>query len=186
MSLPWVTDGDLLWDTLIMGGKVWPGLPTVDVKVTRKIDVQKNEGEDGATLKDVGYQPAEVSITIRMWLREQWEELQRRLAEVHPRRPGGSRQPVDIWHPMAQLLGVRQIYVTEIGELKPGFGPETGSFALSLKALEWFPATKPAAGNLKSAKSGGGTTGPGDGGAIPDPNEVLAPGSDGSATANIL
>lgn len=165
-NLPWVADADLMWDTLILGGEVWPGLPTVESDPSRAVDAQKKAGDDGANLVDQGYEPAKVKITIRIWLAEQWKELQRLLATIHPRKKGGIRTPVDILHPETQLKGVRQIYVTHIGPAVPGRGAEHGSLTLSFDALEWFPSPKPAKSNTKKSKAEVGQTG----GDIPSPN----------------
>jgi hypothetical protein len=156
MSLPWVADSDLLWDTLILGGDVWPGIPTVESETSRAVDAQKKAGDDGANLVDQGYEPAKVKITIRIWLREQWEQLQTLLAKVHPRNKGGVRTPVDIAHPETQLKGVRQVYVQHIGAAVPGRGAETGTLTLSIDCIEWFPAPKPAKSNTKKSKSSTG------------------------------
>lgn len=171
-ALPWVGDSDLLWDTLIIAGEVWPGLPTVESEPSRAIDVQKKRGDDGANLVDQGYEPAKVKITIRIWLKDQWQELQRLLATVHPRKKGGVRTPVDILHPETQLKGVRQIYISKIGAAVPGRGAEHGSLTLTLEALEWFPAPKPAKANTKKSKTGG---------EIPPASEVLPPNATGGA-----
>jgi len=180
MSLPWVGDSTLLWDTLILGGEVWPGLPTVSVEVSRKVDVQKTKGDDGATLADQGYEPAKVKISLRLWLQEQWVTLQRVLATVHPRRKGGTRTPLDIYHPATQLVGVRQVYVTKIGNPTPGSGSETGLLTMAIEAIEWFPAPRPAKAKLKKSKSNQATTG----GEIPDPLAVQGPHEDTSTQDN--
>jgi len=153
MTLPWVGDSDLLWDVLILGGEVWPGLPDVTSTTSRAIDAQKKAGDDGGALVDQGYEPAKVKITIRVWLREQWEELQRLLATVHPRRKGGVRTPLDIWHPETLLKGVRQVYITTIGEASPGRGADHGMLTITLEAIEWFAAPKKA--KSKAQTNGG-------------------------------
>lgn len=177
MSLPWLADSTLLWDTLILGGDVWPGLPTVDVQVSRSIDAQKKKGDDGANLVDQGYEPAKVKITLRLWLADQWSDLQRLLATIHPRRKGGVRTPLEIVHPATQLVGVRTIYVTAIGNPTPGTGADTGSMTISLDALEWFPEPK-------VAKSKPKPKGDPFGGAVPSAGEVKGPNQDGSAQSN--
>lgn len=172
-ALPWVGEPGLLWDTLLMGGEYWPGLPTVESEPSRSVDVQKKKGDDGATEADQGYEPAKVKITLKIWLKEQWEELQRLLPLIHPRKKGGLKTPVDIVHPETQLKGVRQIYVTKIGAAVPGRGAETGSLTITFEAIEWFPAPKPAKAKMKASKTGG---------AIPPTSDVLPPNSDTSAT----
>ena len=179
-GLPWITDGSLLWDTLLLGGEVWPGLPTVTSTVSRSIDKQKKKGDDGANLVDQGYEPAKVKIVIRIWLQEQWDDLQSKLATVHPRKKGGVRTPVDIIHPETQLKGVRQIYVEEIGEAVPGTGAQTGMLTITLTASEWFPEPKPAKPNTKKSKAEA------KGGDIPSGADILPPNANGSSGALIF
>ena len=174
MSLPWINDGDLLWDTLILGADVWPGLPVVEAAASRSVDAQKKKGDDGANLVDQGYEPTQVKITIRMWLREQWEELQRLLPNVHPRTKGGIRTPVDIIHPATQLIGVRQIYVEKVGPLTV----DRGLMTFVLEAIEWFPAPKPNKSSTKKAKASSG-------GDIPNPNSVNGPDNQGNVDLNV-
>jgi len=174
MSLPWISDDTLLWDTLIIGGEVWPGVPTVTVEATRAVDLQKKKGDDGANLVDQGYEPAKVTLTLRLWMQDQWDELQRLLPTVHPRRKGGIRTPVDIVHPATQLVGVRQIYITKIGSPTA----DKGVLTIVLDAVEWFPQPKPAKAKTKKSKAATGGA-DADGGATTDPT------ADGSAGENL-
>lgn len=174
-GLPWITDGSLLWDTLILGGEVWPGLPTVESDVSRSIDKQKKKGDDGANLVDQGYEPAKVKITIRIWLQEQWDDLQVKLATVHPRKKGGVRTPVDIIHPETQLKGVRQIYIEHIGPAVAGTGAQCGLLTISIDASEWFPEPKPAKPATKKSKAEA------NGGDIPSGGDVLPPNANNAA-----
>jgi hypothetical protein len=172
MSLAWWADNDLTWDILILGGEVWPGACTVETTVKRAIDKQKIKGSDGANLIDQGYDPALVKITLRLWQRGQWDDLQRLLPTIHPRAKGGVRSPLQIVHPESNVKGIHQIYVEEISPVTVDKGLGT----LVISAVEWFPAPKPAK-QKKKAK---------DGGAIPGAKDVLPPNADGSAAENIF
>lgn len=179
MALPWVSEGDpsyggrSLWDVAIIGEDTWPGVPTVTCTVARSVDVQKSDGSDGATLKDKGYEPAKVTVVFRFWTAAQWGEAQRLLPKIHPRTKGGIRTPVDFLHPATLMVGVRQVYITEIS------APETdgqGVVTLSMQAVEWFPAPKPAKSNVKKAKSSGGQ--------IPGANSVNGPANQSNVDSN--
>lgn len=172
MALPWWADSDLSWDILILGGEVWPGVCTVATTVKRALDKQKIKGSDGANLVDQGYEPAPVKITLRLWLREQWTELERLLPTIHPRTKGGVRQPLQIVHPEPNLKGVHQVYVEEISPITV----EKGLGTLTLSCVEWFPEPKPAKQKKK----------PKDGGPIPSAADVLPPNADGSAAENLF
>lgn len=164
IGLPWVGDSDLLWDTLLLDDEVWPGLASVETIVKRKVDSQKKAGDDGGNLVDQGYEPADIKITIRVWLREQWEELEALLETIHPRKKGGIRRPVAIVHPEPMLKGVTRIYITQIGAAVPGRGAEHGSLTLSIEAIEWFAAPKKAKAKTDAT-----------GGQLPSAKDVVAP-----------
>lgn len=175
MALPSVRDNGLLGSTVVLGGDTWPGLAVVECDVSRAVDSQKRKGDDGANLVDQGYEPAKVKIVITGWLDEQQSELERLLPRIHPRRKGGIRTPLDIWHPTTQLVGVRQIYVTRVGPWTFGTGAQFGSWTMSIEAVEWFPAPKPAKAKTKKAAVDGD---------IPSRNEVLPPSANNSAETN--
>lgn len=139
MSVVWWHDGTLLWETLLLGGEVMPGVAAVDCEVERKLDVQMIKGGDGATISDEGYVPATLQIALRMWLREQWVDWQRLLPMLHPRQVGGVRRPIEIQHPVTDALGITTIYVRKISPPRGEGGRER---VISLEAIQWFPAPK--------------------------------------------
>lgn len=173
MGQPFWNDNALEWDVLMLGGEPWPGVCTVATTVKRALDKQKIKGSDGANLVDQGYEPAKVQITLRLWLREQWTELERLLPTIHPRTKGGVRQPLQIAHPEPNIKGVHQIYVESISPITV----EKGLGTLTLSCVEWFPAPKPVKKSNKSNK-------PKDGGPIPSAADVLPPHADGSVDEN--
>lgn len=168
-------DDDLLFDTLILGGDVWPGIATVETTKARDLDTPKKKGEDGNTLEDQGSNPATLKITLRMWLAEHWKELNRLLPTIDPQVKAGVRSPLDIVHPEPNLKGVNQIYVKQINPTTASKGEIVQTF----EAIQWFPAPKPV---KKTAKSKTSKTG----GAIPSPADVVPPSKDGSVKDNII
>ena len=138
------------WDILVLGEDEWPGVWEISgAGVSRKIDIKKQAGTDGSTMTDEGYQPAQLTITGTIWTKDQWSELQRLIPKIHPRKPGGSRTPMEIYHPQSSLLGITQIYINKIGiPKKPSSG--NGLLELSMSAVEWVPSPKP-------VKTGAGT-----------------------------
>jgi hypothetical protein len=144
-GIPYWDDRDdpLAWDTLWLGDEMWPGLVEISgAGVSRKIDVKKAKDTDGATIKDEGYQPAKLTITVTIYSLYQWGELQRLLPTVHPRRKGGTRTPLDIVNPQANLLGINQIYIDKIAPpKKPGRGD--GLCSITMSAIEWVASPKP-------------------------------------------
>lgn len=166
-GLPYWDDRDdpLAWDTLILNDEIWPGVCEISgAGVSRKVDVKKGKGEDGATLKDEGYDLARLSITLTIYSDGDWVELQRLLPTIHPRRKGGTRTPISIVNPQCNLLGVSSIYIDKISiPKKPKSGD--GLVELEMSAIEWVPEPAPVKGG-----AGTGTTSEGfnkAGGAIP-------------------
>ena len=103
-------EGQDQWDQLILAGNTWPGLADVSGSgVKRRIDVKKTKGKDGAVLKDNGMDPAKLKINLRIWTAEQWSRFNELLPLIHPKRKGGSREPTEIIHPQANLLGIKAI-----------------------------------------------------------------------------
>lgn len=138
-GLPFWTDDDGDWDTLILGGTVWPGIWELSGDgVSRDIDVKKSKGSDTATLKDEGYQNAKFTATGTIWTAEQFSELQAILPEIHPRRKGGDRQALQIVHPAANLLGIDSVYLKGI-KMPALDGPKGGPMTIVLDLIEWVP-----------------------------------------------
>ncbi len=163
-GIPWWHDRTFLWETLILGGEVIPGLAAVDTEVERKLDIQPIKGGDGATIADEGYVPAPVQIAIKLWLAEQWRVWQFVLPVIHPRQQGGVRSPLEIQHPATDALGIETIYIRKISSPR---GEGGGVRIITIDAVQWFPAPK-AAKTSKKPKVGAvdpkdfDITGPGD------------------------
>ena len=144
-DLPYIENQDTDdWDTLVMGSAIWPGVPVVDVECERDLDVKVTSGSDGATLTDKGYKPAQVTITLTIASREEWLDLLAKLPTIHPRRKGGTREPVAIEHPATLSVGVTQIYIQKI--TAPKVDRKTKLITIVFHAIEWLPKPKPANG----------------------------------------
>ena len=72
---PFWEDSPAQWDTVVLQGVNLPGIATVDGMLGRKLDVLSPPGSDGATIRDKGYEPAKIVITLRLWAREQFDAL---------------------------------------------------------------------------------------------------------------
>jgi hypothetical protein len=151
-GVPFWTDDTAEWDTLILGGTVWPGIWEISGEgVQRKIDLKKSKGSDKATLKDEGYKNAKLTATGTIWTAEQLSELQAILPEVHPRKSGGDRTAMQLIHPAANLIGIDSVYLTGI-KVPRLDGPKGGPLTVELSLIEWVPTPKP----VKNASGGGG------------------------------
>lgn len=144
----------MAWDTLILGGNVWPGVASLSGQgVSRDIDVKKAPGEDGATFTDKGYEPARLTARLLIYNWQDFAMLQMLLPDVHPRRKGGTTQPLDIYHPITALLGIQTVYVDKIPIVE--HDKANGWISVELSMIEWMPAPKPKSpqGTPKSGES---------------------------------
>lgn len=150
-GLQFWTEPDNDWDRLVLGGTVWPGV-VIDISgdaVARKLDIKKAKGSDKATIKDEGNTNAKFSVTLSIFTDTQWQELQERIAEVHPRRIGGDRRPLQVINPQINLLGINEAYLISIPIPKLD-RPKGGPLEFTLGFLEWVP-------NPKVVKNSSGT-----------------------------
>ena len=136
MSVPFWADSPEAWDQVVIAGDPLPGRATVKAKVGRKLDIRNVRGADGARTRDGGYDPAKITIEVEVWTAEQLAALQPRLEQIHPRRYGTARSPVDIAHPSLTMLGIASCYVESIS------APEVSSGRLktTITAVEWTDA----------------------------------------------
>lgn len=147
-----------MWHQLWLGGELFPGVAKLSGKgIARKLDKQNPKGAAGARLIDEGDELAEFDIALRLWEDEQQEQLLALLPSITPRRKGGPKRPLEIYHPTARVLGIQNIYIEQIPF--PDHDWEHGHMLWKFKCTEWVPAPKPQAkgkggGAGKSPKTG--------------------------------
>ncbi len=128
------TDGQD-WDTVVLAGIRMPGIASVQPSTSRNLDIKPSKGKDGPTITDNGYNAAPVAISLTIHNREDWKKIQEIFPKIiHPRKKGGERQPVDIFHPVTSFLGISQIYIRGI---KPKMSNQV--LTIDLDCVEWFP-----------------------------------------------
>jgi hypothetical protein len=129
------------WDTIFLAGVRWPGIASVEGKgITRRIDIKRTKGSDGARLKDEGNDPAEFTISLLIYNQPDWVRLQRLLPTVTPRRPGGPRTPISVIYPSLRVLGISTCYIKGV----PVFALDksTQQLTVTLQAIEWIARPK--------------------------------------------
>lgn len=138
-AIPHWDDPDAPWDKLTLGVHVMPGVWEINGgECVRQIDEKKGKDLDHARIRDMGLKPPRLQARGRLVSREDWEQLQRVLPDMHPRKPGGIKQPLKIYHPAAALLGITTVYVDRI---RP---PEinNGVLELAIDMIEWSDEPK--------------------------------------------
>lgn len=149
MTAPfWGTnDGAKAWDTIYISGVAAPGLAKVKGKASQKLDVKRVKGATGAILRYEGYDPAEFTVTIRVWTEPQWQELLALLLRIKPKK-GVAPTAFDVSHPALEALEIRSMYVRDVPFPEEG---ERGIYEVTLGCLEFLPLPK-GGGKSKSTK----------------------------------
>lgn len=117
----WEAD-DSAWDRLQLGTFVMPGVWEITGgECARQVDHKKTKDKDGARIKDLGLLPPRFTARGRMLAKKKnqttksdWESLQEILPDINPRKKGGPKFPLSIFHPAVAVLGVNTIYVERI------------------------------------------------------------------------
>lgn len=111
------------WDKLMLGPHTMPGVWEITGgECARQVDHKKTKNKDGARIKDLGLLPPRFSARGRMVSQADWDALQNIIPDINPRKKGGPKFPLTIFHPAVALLGVNTIYVERIRppEIKDG------------------------------------------------------------------
>lgn len=111
------------WDQLRLGTAVMPGVWEITGgECARQVDHKKTKDKDGARIQDLGLLPPRITARGRLVTKDDWDTLQQIIPDINPRKKGGPKFPLSIFHPAVALLGVTTVYVERIRppELKDG------------------------------------------------------------------
>lgn len=145
--------GDDSWDTLILGGQFIPCTKAeVECDISWKLDIKKPKGADGFQMTDEGQEAGPVTIRLTFTTSDELSEFQKVLADIRPPRKGGKRDPLEIQHPSANVLGVKAIVIEKIHSGQPS---ATDGWIVTISAKEWVKGPKDKKG-LGGAKGGAG------------------------------
>lgn len=152
MTLGHWDDADAPWDKLRLGIHSMPGVWEITSgECARQVDHKKTKNKDGARIKDLGLLPPRFSAKGRMCSHGDWLLLQQVMPDIHPKKKGGIKFPLAIFHPAVALLGVTQIYVERVRapEVKDGI------LEIQIDMIEWTAEPKETkTTNKTSAPSG--------------------------------
>jgi hypothetical protein len=100
-----------IWDKLILGGVVFPGLAQISPEISNETTPDKwlktkatgtTPAEFLITLSDKGYNPGRIRAVLQIWTLEQWEDLRETLPKFAPRT---STKPKNKTRSTSQLNG---------------------------------------------------------------------------------
>lgn len=132
MSTPdWTIDE--AWDVLVLGEVRVPGVARVKVTLPSGLDKKKPKGGGKARIRDLGAQPAELSIEVQLLPEEMAEFEARIVPKLRARSVGGVAQKLSITHPNAALWGVNQVKIGKVGSPMPSSG---GGYVIEFEAIE--------------------------------------------------
>jgi hypothetical protein len=138
-KIPWPDDNPAAWNRCELGGLDMPGLALVKVRLSEELDIKKPKGAHGATITRQGYNPAKVTILLRMWEAEQFEAFQDVVVPLRPKVGGGrSAEPLSIVHPRAALWGIQAVSILSIDDS----GDRGDRYDVTFECVEHFPPPK--------------------------------------------
>lgn len=136
-----VDDRNRPWDILLLGGKVMPGIPTVDVELPGGLDVRKPRKGRGAQIVDEGAPPVIIHVKLQINDRAELAEFKALLPMLRPRSKSAQREPVSIDHPNPNFFDVVNVVVSDI---RAGMPNAKDGWIVELKLIEWTPTVKTA------------------------------------------
>lgn len=145
---PWHESPDA-WDTIVINGKEWPGIASVEIDRAQKWDTKKAQGSHGAEREFKGTDLANVKIELRLWTTEHFAAVEANglLADIEP-DPGKKKQDaVSIQHAVAAFRKVSAVTIDKVN------GPKVsnGVGVITIDATEY---RKPDTNNATGTASG--------------------------------
>lgn len=138
-GLPHWEDEGAPWDKLILGDNVMPGVwSVVNGQAELEIDTKKTKDKDRARVRPLGLLPPKIQAKGQLVSREDWEALQRIMPDIQPKKPGGPKFALKIYHPAAALIGLTNVIVERVRS------PEinNGVLEITLDLIDWTEQPK--------------------------------------------
>lgn len=114
------------WDIVKFGGVVAPGVALVQCRKGKRFDVKIEKGANVPTVTFVGFDLAEVIVTLRIWKQTQLNDLWLLAPTLVPPASAPNNEdpknwppPIDISHPSLQMLGINSVHIQHVGVLEP-------------------------------------------------------------------
>jgi len=135
-DLPHWEDEPDLYDALFLGGEQIVGICTVKISRKVKIDKKSAKGKNKAVVTKQGVEPAEVTISIRVLDRADFQKFQSQMELFEPLtkwKDDSHGDALDIAHWATKMRGIEAIIVESAD------GPELkdGILEMSIKAVEF-------------------------------------------------
>lgn len=108
-----------------------------------EIDTAKVKGRDGTRITVQGYKDGEFDIIAKVWVLEQWIEIERlkNIILIRPRKKSKLADiAMEIHHPGLEFVNISQAIL--LGISPPEDGPEVGSKLVRFRMREYSPPGK--------------------------------------------
>lgn len=125
------------WDKIFIGSTELTLVRSVRCHKAGKVDNKGSPASSGAQPSHLGYEPAEVELTLEMWTRDQQKAWESIIPALQPRHGKAPPKPVDVVFPSLAELGVRKLYPERIGALEPT--GRNGLFRVQIWFTEFAP-----------------------------------------------
>jgi hypothetical protein len=140
---------DKAWNTVTISGLAMPGTCKVSgIGYKHDIHIKKTPGKNGATITDLGRQPATFTVTCQLACQADLDGFEMTLPLLEPVQSNGSKQELEavtISHPALAIVGIKSCKVEEISIPHPG--SVLGTYEVELKCIEHRPvASMPGTG----------------------------------------
>jgi hypothetical protein len=92
-----------------------PGMAeVVGASSPRKWEKVESVGWSGAFLKYHGLELSSFSVHVRLYTRAEWLAWHRFAPLVHRVPLGRFQKPIDVWHPLLEMLGIHSVVVEDV------------------------------------------------------------------------
>lgn len=130
-----------VWDIVLLAGQTLPGLCAVKGGRAQRFDVKKSKGTNFGTLTAQGYDPAEFTITERIWTPQQLNALWTMMPILEPLYGAlAIIQAVDVYHPSLAIRSIASVVIKDITLLHPSSIRDV--WEMDIKCQEYVPPQK--------------------------------------------
>lgn len=169
-AVPFWGDAPEAWEGVVVAGYRLPGVCAIEGKVKRRHDSKKTPGANGSTVTYIGDDQADFTVTLRLWTPEHLATYAKivgylrsmvvgtaeasklsisaaeRLIDARQKNLKPSSKfpiaPVDVFHPVLSLHGIKSAHVLEYGFPKPKGEAAAGVYEATIHFLEYVPGAK--------------------------------------------
>ncbi len=118
-TAPYWYDAPSVWDCITIQNEKLPGICKVTGHLGRKLDINSPPGNDGARIRDKGYEPCRFTIEATIWTPEQYQLFLPIYAKLIA-LGGRTRTALSVSHPTLNAAGVNIAYLERISLLEDG------------------------------------------------------------------